>query len=63
MTETDTDIMAITIDGMSTEDWVNDQAVKGMQEYVAKKQIQGKNILFIHTGGTPLFFDFLKEQL
>lgn len=35
MTETDTDIMAITIDGMSTEDWVNDQAVKGMQEYVA----------------------------
>ena len=35
MTETDTDVMAITIDGMSTEDWVNDQAVKGMQEYVA----------------------------
>ncbi|MBQ5317713.1 MAG: hypothetical protein J6K17_01280 [Oscillospiraceae bacterium] len=35
MTETDTDVMAITIDGMSTEDWVNDQALKGMQEYVA----------------------------
>lgn len=35
MIETDTDVMAITIDGMSTEDWVNDQAVKGMQEYVA----------------------------
>ncbi|MBP1550571.1 MAG: hypothetical protein J6A05_11280, partial [Oscillospiraceae bacterium] len=35
MTETDTDVMAITIDGMSTSDWVNDQAVKSMQEYVA----------------------------
>ena len=35
MTETDTDVMALTIDGMSTEDWVNDQAVKDMQEYVA----------------------------
>lgn len=35
MTETDTDVMAITIDGKSTADWVNDEAVKGMQEYVA----------------------------
>ncbi len=35
MTEADTDVMALTIDGMSTEDWVNDQAVKGMQEYIA----------------------------
>lgn len=35
MTETDTDVMAITIDGMSTSDWVNEQAIKGMQEYVA----------------------------
>ncbi len=35
MTETDTDIMAITIDGMSTEEWVNDQAVKDMQKHVA----------------------------
>ncbi len=35
MSETDTDVMAITIDGMSTKDWVNDQAVKSMQEHVA----------------------------
>ncbi len=35
MTETDTDVMALTIDGMSTEDWVNDQTIKSMQEYVA----------------------------
>ncbi len=35
VTETDTDIMALTIEGKSTEDWVNEQAQKGMQEYVA----------------------------
>ncbi len=29
----------------------------GMKEYIKKHQITGKNILFIHTGGTPLFFD------
>ena len=31
----------------------------GMKKYVKKNQISGKNILFIHTGGTPLFFDDL----
>ena len=35
MIETDTDVMALTIEGMSTKDWVNDQAIKGMQEFVA----------------------------
>ncbi len=33
----------------------------GMKKYVKKNQISGKNILFIHTGGTPLFFDDLGE--
>lgn len=32
----------------------------GMTEYIKKNQIAGKNILFIHTGGTPLFFDDLE---
>lgn len=31
----------------------------GMKEYIKENQITGKNILFIHTGGTPLFFDDL----
>jgi len=36
------------------------KAFKGMMEYIKKNEITNKNILFIHTGGTPLFFDYLK---
>ena len=34
------------------------KAFMGMTEYI--KEIKSKNILFIHTGGTPLFFDDLR---
>ena len=37
------------------------KAFWGMKEYLIKEKIENKNILFIHTGGTPLFFDILKE--
>jgi D-cysteine desulfhydrase len=37
------------------------KAFMGMSEYLTKEQIAGKNVLFIHTGGTPLFFDTLKK--
>ena len=37
------------------------KAFWGMKEYLNKEKIENKNILFIHTGGTPLFFDILKE--
>ena len=33
------------------------KAFLGMEKYIAREHITGKNILFIHTGGTPLFFD------
>lgn len=33
------------------------KAFWGMCQYVRENQIEDKNILFIHTGGTPLFFD------
>lgn len=36
------------------------KAFAGMLSYITDKQIANKNILFIHTGGTPLFFDDLK---
>lgn len=32
----------------------------GMLSYIKNKKILGKNILFIHTGGTPLYFDYLR---
>ena len=35
------------------------KAFMGMNEYINKFGIKNKNILFIHTGGTPIFFFFL----
>ena len=39
------------------------KAFFGMCKEIEKRGITGKNILFIHTGGTPLFFDELKGIL
>lgn len=36
------------------------KAFWGMCEYLRVHEICGKNILFLHTGGTPLYFDCLK---
>ena len=36
------------------------KAFMGMTEYI--KDLKDKNILFIHTGGTPLFFDELRKR-
>lgn len=38
------------------------KAFWGMERYVTENLIEGKNILFIHTGGTPLFFDYLGKK-
>ncbi len=35
------------------------KALRGMLDYLADHQIQGRNILFLHTGGGPLFYDYL----
>lgn len=37
------------------------KAFAGMKQYLIQEKIIGKNILFIHTGGTPLFFDHLRR--
>ncbi|MBR2472071.1 MAG: 1-aminocyclopropane-1-carboxylate deaminase, partial [Clostridia bacterium] len=36
------------------------KAFSGMKKYLENSGINGKNILFVNTGGTPLFFDDLK---
>lgn len=36
------------------------KAYIGMRTYLKEKKIVGKTILFIHTGGTPIFFDSIK---
>ncbi len=37
------------------------KAFHGMEDFLAKEDIQGKTILFWHTGGTPIYFDALAE--
>lgn len=34
----------------------------GTFNYLMENDIRGKNILFIHTGGAPLFFDYINEE-
>jgi len=33
----------------------------GMCEYIKTHDVRGKNILFLHTGGAPIFFDAVKK--
>ena len=37
------------------------KAFMGMADYISQTEIENNNILFIHTGGTPLFFDALNK--
>ena len=30
-----------------------------MQQYLMKHDIKGNTVVFLHTGGLPLFFDFM----
>lgn len=39
------------------------KAFMGMTEYISQLEIKSKDILFIHTGGTPLFFDTLNKLI
>lgn len=38
------------------------KAFSGMLEYIKDKNIKNSNILFIHTGGLPLYFDYLLDK-
>lgn len=48
--------------GIGLDPTYSGKAFWGMMEFLKKEKIRGKNILFLHTGGTPLFFDYLQEQ-
>lgn len=52
----------ITSEGIPMNRTYTGKAFYGMREYLKKQRIQNKNILFMHTGGSPLFFDDLGEQ-
>lgn len=46
--------------GIPLDSTYTGKAFWGMKQYLVQKKIKKKNILFIHTGGTPLFFDDMK---
>ena len=46
--------------GIPLDETYTGKAFFGMTEYI--ESISNKNILFIHTGGTPLFFDSLRSR-
>ena len=48
--------------GIPLDSMYTGKAFYGMREYIRKQGIKDKNILFIHTGGTPLFFDDLRRM-
>lgn len=50
----------LVCNGMPLDPTYTGKAFWGMQDYLKKNEISGKKILFIHTGGTPLFFDYMK---
>lgn len=50
-------------EGLPLDHTYTGKAFYGMVEYLTREKIYGKNILFIHTGGTPLFYDDLEKMV
>lgn len=48
-------------DGVALDSCYTGKAFYGMISYLREQGIEDKNVLFIHTGGLPLFFDDLAE--
>lgn len=46
--------------GMPLDPVYTGKAFYGMIDYLKKNDICGKKVLFLHTGGTPLYFDYLQ---
>lgn len=53
----------LLLDGVPMDRIYTGKAYWGMREYIKTNRIKGKAILFIHTGGVPLFFDGLEELI
>ncbi len=62
--EYDNDVLRIideilNIDGIPLDTTYTGKGFWGMLKYIKEKEIKGSRVLFIHTGGVPLFFDDL----
>lgn len=49
-------------DGLPLDMTYTGKAFYGMVRYLEENRIRNANVLFLHTGGTPLFFDFLEQE-
>lgn len=47
--------------GLPMDSTYTAKAFLGMKKYIKAEEIEGRNILFVHTGGTPLFFDDFRK--
>lgn len=56
---TETIIESMIKYGIPMDSTYTGKAFLGMKKYIKSQEIKGKSVLFIHTGGTPLFFDDL----
>ena len=52
----------LRVNGMPLDPIYSGKAFLGMQRYLVENEISGKNILFIHTGGEPIFYDCLQSE-
>lgn len=57
----DTIIRILSDDGIAFDPIYTGKAFWGMREYLKENLVEGKNILFIHTGGLPIFFETLSD--
>ncbi len=51
----------LTTRGVPLDTTYTGKAFHGMIEFINEREVKGENILFLHTGGTPLFFDTLTK--
>ena len=48
--------------GIPLDSTYTGKAFDGMRKYITVNGIKDKRVLFIHTGGTPLFFDDVRRM-
>ncbi|MCI8599040.1 MAG: pyridoxal-phosphate dependent enzyme [Lachnospiraceae bacterium] len=47
--------------GIPLDSTYTGKAFWGMEQYISQENVRDENILFIHTGGTPLYFDDISQ--
>ena len=58
----DTILQQFRTNGIPLDPTYTGKAFWGMTKYINETNIKNKNILFIHTGGTPIFFDYIDRR-